>query len=306
MAVNVKAHIQSHTAPPRPSTGAREDTYRLSGHSGAQLLLIRRDGRHVVRKTSAAHAKNERLLAQAELQRQFLFSGVPVPQVFESGIDEAGHAYFEMDYIPGQTLAAVIAEARPFDLEPVEKALARLFGFLRLTVSGTIAPEAFTTKLAQIAACNSEICRGFQSEISEAARRLTDADWTGIPQSVGHGDLTLENILVSAERGVMFIDCDSCFASSCWLDAGKLFQDVIGHWCLRALYRQPGAALVNAVQQLDVLKPPLRRLIGDIDAALPSRLSQFAAFHLMRTLPYTHDAATARFVLDRLRSVLAS
>ncbi len=303
--MSVKAQILSHTAPPRPSTGAREDTYRLSGHSGAHLLLIRRDGRHVVRKSAGSPAKNERLLAQAELQRQFLFSGVPVPQVFESGVDETGHAYFEMDYIPGQTLAAVIAEARPFDLEPVEKALARLFGFLRLTVSGTIAPDAFTAKLAQIAACNSEICRSFHAEIAEAAARLTAADWSGIPQSVGHGDLTLENILVSPERGVMFIDCDSCFASSCWLDAGKLFQDLAGHWCLRALYRQPGAALVNAVQQLDVLKAPLRRLASEMDAALPSRLSQFAAFHLMRTLPYTHDAATARFVLDRLARVLA-
>lgn len=304
--MSVKAQILNETAPSRQRAGGREESYRLSGHSGAHLLLIRRDGRHVVRKSAGSPAKNERLLAQAELQRQFLFSGVPVPQVFESGIDETGHAYFEMDYIPGQTLAAVIAEARPFDLAPVEQALARLFGFLRLTASGTIAPDAFTAKLAQIAACPSEICRSFHTEIAEAAARLTDADWSGIPQSVGHGDLTLENILVSPERGVMFIDCDSCFASSCWLDAGKLFQDLAGHWCLRALYRQPGAALVNAVQQLDVLKAPLRRLASQMDAALPSRLSQFAAFHLMRTLPYTHDAATARFVLDRLERVLAS
>jgi aminoglycoside phosphotransferase (APT) family kinase protein len=268
-------------------------------------MLLRRDGGHVVRKTSGAPAKNERLLAQAERQRQFLFSGIAVPRIFETGVDEAGHAYFEMDYIPGQTLADMIATGAPFDPKPVEQALARLFTFLTLTISGTIAPSAFRAKIDEIAACNNEICRAIHDPIAHAASRLRAADWSGIPQSLGHGDLTLENILISPERGVVFIDCDSCFASSCWLDAGKLFQDVGGHWCLRKLYGHAGPALVNAVQQMELMTAPLHRLAATIDAGLPGRLPQLAALHLFRTLPYIRDAATADFVLKRLDKVLA-
>jgi aminoglycoside phosphotransferase len=305
--VNAKRQIRTMTALPQSQrTATPQEPYRLAGHSGARLLLMRRDGGHAVRKTSGSPKKNERLLAQAELQRQFLFSGVAVPRIFETGIDEDGCAYFEMDYIPGRTLADMIATAMPFDPAPVEEALARLFGFLGLTRSGTVPAAAFATKIAQIAACDSEICRTFRAPIARAAERLADADWSGIPQTVGHGDLTLENILVSPERGVVFIDCDSCFASSAWLDAGKLFQDVAGHWCLRKLYGHAGPALVNAVQQMEMLKDPLRRLTSDIDAGLPSRLSQFAGLHLLRTLPYVRDTATADFVLKRLEKVLAS
>jgi aminoglycoside phosphotransferase len=300
--VNAKRHILP--APEPQHLAAPQDAYRLAGHSGARLMLLSRDGGHIVRKSSGSPAKNERLLAQAERQRQFFFSGIAVPRIFETGIDEGGHAYFEMDYIPGRTLADMIATGAPFDPQPVEQALARLFTFLHLTASGTIAPAAFLAKISEIAACGSEICRAVHEPIARAASRLRAADWSGVPQSLGHGDLTLENILISPERGVVFIDCDSCFASSSWLDAGKLFQDVAGHWCLRKLYGHAGPALVNAVQQMEVLRAPLVRLISSVDPALPPRLSQFAALHLFRTLPYVRDAATADFVLARLEKVL--
>jgi aminoglycoside phosphotransferase len=292
---------------PQPASAPQgEEAYRFSGHSGAQLVLLRRGRRHVVRKTSASPAQNARLLAQAEQQRQFFFSGIPVPRILETGTNEAALAYFEMEYVPGQTVANIVAEAMPLDPAPVEDALTRLFDFLHLTASGTIPVMAFIAKIEQIAACESEVCRVHHAEIARAATRLSRLDWSGIPQSAGHGDLTLENIMVSPERGVVFIDCDECFSSSYWLDAGKLFQDVAGHWCLRALYRHNGPALVNAVQQIKVLKAPLLRLAGKIDSALPNRLSQLAALHLFRTLPYIHEAAVAGFVLKRLEMVLSS
>ena len=61
-------------------------------------------------------------------------------------------------------------------------------------------------------------------------------DWDNIPESPCHGDLTLENILLTAGKTVGLIDCDEAFVSSWWLDFGKLFQDIAGHWCLRGLY----------------------------------------------------------------------
>ena len=303
----MNAKPQSRDRPPVPQSAATaEEAYRFAGHSGAQLVLLRRDGGHVVRKTAGSPAQNGRLLAQAEQQRQFFFSGVPVPRIFETGTDAAGLAYFEMEYVPGQTVANVVAEAMPLDRTTVEEAVGRLFDFLRLTVSGTIAAPLFVAKIDQIAACESAVCRAHRAAIAATAPRLLALDWSGIPQSTGHGDLTLENMLVSPERGVVFIDCDACFASSYWLDAAKMFQDVAGHWCLRALHRRGGPALVNAVQQMDGLKAPLLQLIAHADPALPGRLRQLVALHLFRTLPYIREDAVAGFVLERIAKALPS
>lgn len=297
-------------APNQPMPRPRRQTlqgaaYRLHGHSGAQLLLLPRDGGHVVRKTSGSAAQNPRLMAQAERQRELFFSGIAVPRIVESGTDDAGHFYFEMEYISGQTAANMIASALALDLRPLEDALGRLFDFLRLTASGSVPAAAIIAKIEQVAACDSKVCQQFRSEIAGASARLLRLDWSGMPQSAGHGDLTLENILVSPRRGVVFIDCDVCFASSYWLDAGKLFQDVAGHWCLRALQGQSGPALVNAIQQMSAISEPLLQLIGRVDAALPERLPQIAALHLFRTLPYVRDVQVASFVLNRLTMLTA-
>jgi tRNA A-37 threonylcarbamoyl transferase component Bud32 len=277
---------------------------RLHGHSGAQLLLLARGTAHVVRKTAGAVCQNERLLAQAEQQHQLHFSGVAVPRIFETGIDASGHAFFEMEYVPGQSVANAVGEAMVFDPGAVVAALSRLFDFLKLTANGTVPAAAFHAKIAQIAATDNAACRGYGERIAGAAGRLAAFDWSGIPQSAGHGDLTLENILISPS-GVIFIDCDVCFSSSYWLDAAKLFQDVHGHWCLRQHYRRGGPALVNAIQQMRDFELPLRRLAGAIDRDLPERLASLTAFHLFRTLPYVREAAIAGFVLDRLERVLS-
>lgn len=289
---------------PAPLPTREPSTIRLHGHSGAQLLLLPRDGGYVVRKSSGSQAKNARLVAQAEQQRQFFFLGIAVPRVIETGTDDHGHAYFEMEYVPGQTLANMVAEAMPLDWEPVEEALARLFDFLRMTAAGTIPRQAFLDKIAAIAACDSAICHRFAEPIARTAARLAACDWSGIPNSAGHGDLTLENMLVSPGRGVVFIDCDVCFASSYWLDAAKLFQDIAGHWCLRKLYGTGGPAVTNAIEQIQRLDAPLRRVVARADPVLPERLGQLTAFHLFRTLPYIREPAIAAFVLGRLEAVL--
>lgn len=286
--------------------GRPVDGIRLCGHSGAQLLLLSRGAGHVVRKTAVSPAQNERLLAQAEQQRQLFFSGISVPRIFESGIDAEGNAYFEMEYVPGQSVANLIAEAQPFDPGPVRDALGQLFDFLRFTTNGTVPVAAFLSKIEQIQSCSSPVCQSRKAQIARAGARLVACDWSGIPQSFGHGDLTLENLMMSPRGNVVFIDCDACFASSYWLDAGKLFQDVSGHWCLRNLYDRGNYALINAVQQMDALRGPLFDLVNQLSPGLALRLPQLAAIHLFRTLPYIRNERIADFVLRRFDRELPS
>lgn len=142
--------------------------------------------------------------------------------------------------------------------------------------------------------------------IRNCAQLLMSQDWRGIPETLCHGDLTLENILLTTGKSIAFIDCDESFASSYWLDFGKLFQDIDGHWCVRALYAADVAPvrLLNAKQKLEQLGGRLRRLAADFDPALPHRLPQLAALSLFRAIPYARSTALISFLCSRIQHVL--
>ena len=78
---------------------------QLEGRSGCKIELIRRDSSYVVRKTSSSELYNKRLERQVEMQRQFNFKQNYIaffsPKVINSGFNELGLFYFEMEYING-------------------------------------------------------------------------------------------------------------------------------------------------------------------------------------------------------------
>lgn len=299
---------QQHSTPlPSPDGGGGlSKPIPLTGHSGATIVLLQDGGVYVVRKTAGSPAQNPRLSCQAEKQRQLLYSGLPFPAVLKSGL-QGELVFFDMEYVPGRTVANIVCEAAPFLIDAVLGALQRLFDLFRLTAGAPLDANLFLDKIGQIAACRSDAMGPHIKKMTETAGLLARLSWEGIPQSECHGDLTLENILVCGNRRIVFIDCDECFASSWWLDAAKLFQDAAGHWCLRHFYLNgdKGAALLNAAEHLDSLAVQLRSLIVDADRTLADRLPQLTALHLFRTVPYAKDARVVEFVLGRISTVLS-
>lgn len=270
----------------------------LAGHSGAEVALYAAGRASLVRKTAGSLAQNARLRRQSAHQRALSAAGLRFPRILREGFDERGHAFFEMEYVPARSLAAVLCEAAPFDDAAVTAALERALGLFRLTAGAPLPAALFHAKLDSIAAA--------VPAAAALAGRLAACDWSDIPGSLSHGDLTLENILLCPSRGVVFIDCDAGFASSWWLDAAKLRQDTAGHWCMRALYRgQAGsAAWLNACQRMERMDRSVLALAARLDPALPARLPQLAALHLLRTLPYTRDEALTAFTLERVAHLL--
>lgn len=296
---------RSTPSPSRDGSGRLPAPIPLKGHSGASVMLLQEGGVHIVRKTAGGPAQNQRLLGQAEKQRQLLYSGLPFPAVLQSGLDQE-LAFFDMEYVPGRTVANIVCEAAPFLTDAVLGALQRLFDLFRLTAGSSLDPGLFRQKIEQISACRSAAAAKHAKDVAAIAERLTRLSWEGIPRSECHGDLTLENILVSGNRRVVFIDCDDCFASSWWLDAAKLFQDAAGHWCLRHFHLagDRGAAMLNAAEHLDALATQLHALVAAADRDLSDRLPQLTALHLFRTIPYAKDVRVVAFVLARISAVL--
>jgi aminoglycoside phosphotransferase (APT) family kinase protein len=296
-------------APAVAETPPEETCYALAGHSGARVVLHAGAARSVVRKTAASPAHNERLLGQIEKQRYLARIGIPFPKVLASGIDGAGCAFFDMAYVPGRTLAFAAANSIPFASGAVFRAVERMLWLFQACRGAPIGAGAFHDKIGAIANIAGERAQGdakLIGTIHECSKRLLSLDWEGIPDSPSHGDLTLENIMLDADRNVVFIDCDCPWVSSYWLDMGKLFQDLSGHWCLRRLYLSQDCAIqrVNAIEKLMQLESLFRPLVEREEPALAERLDQLAALSLFRALPYTGERAVASFICARVRRIL--
>jgi len=249
------------------------------GHSGADVVLHTDDSDTWVRKSAAAPAGNARLLRQALKQRLFAAQGLPFPHVRELGFDAARRAWFEMDYVPARTLGDLMRSQAAFDRGVVIRAVDELLAKFRLTATDALPCELFLAKIDEIARGSDD------ATLHRAAAHLSAMDWSGIPASASHGDLTFENILVAPDGGVVFIDCDEPFASSWYLDLGKLFQDAAGHWCIRT------APSIGAAERLAHWAQDFGTLAPD------ARLTQFAALHLLRTVPYAKSDDTASFAI---------
>lgn len=270
----------------------------LSGHSGALVTLVG-DGRDsFIRKRAASAAASPRLKAQADKQHSFWMFGLPFPKVRSQAIDDTGIASFEMNYIPGRTIADAVMHGATFDPAILVKAVERLMRLFVMGTGGALPACLFQDKIRQIAASSAD------HAARDCAQMLLVQDWSGIPKSPCHGDLTLENILLTAGGSIAFIDCDETFASSWWLDFGKLFQDLDGHWCIRNLYEEQGVSRLNAIQKLEGLGAWLRPLAAGLDQGLVKKLPQLAALNLFRALPYAKDDAARRFICRRIGHVL--
>lgn len=301
-------HSAAESRVPQASAPAQTTERLLSCHSGARVVL-HSDGREsFVRKTAANVAASGRLEAQADKQHAFWMLGLPFPKVRAQRIDTAGIGSFDMNYIPGRTIADAVMNGGVFHPAAVIKAVERLMWLFSAQSGGPIQADAFESKIVEVVGRTLDLTAdaALLHAVRNCAQLLLPRNWSGIPETPSHGDLTLENILLTAGRSIAFIDCDEAFASSYWLDFGKLFQDIDGHWCIRALYAPTSDSIrrLNAVQKLDQLGFQFRRLAAQMDNDLPARLPQLAALGLFRAIPYAHSDAVRWFLCNRIAHVL--
>jgi len=281
----------------------------LVGYSGAELTLIEREGGPVVRKQARRAGQNERLRAQCAKLRAAHAQGLSCPEVVAEGEHEENY-WFEMEYVAGENLGHAVVSGRDIDWHSVVAQILAMLGRFRGAIDGIIPVASFTRKLEDITRRCAEgtAVRPLLGQVERLAAELGGMDWAALSSGPCHGDLTLENVLMRQDGSLVFIDFDVPDQSSWELDVGKLYQDVYGQWFLRrlAIGDPDSIDLLNA--QLNLAKTTVQ-----FDDALQNlvpggrrRICQFAAFHLMRTLPYATEPTVPRYVVRRIVSLLGT
>ena len=271
----------------------------LVGFSGAAIALVRAaGGPQFVRKAAMAPANNAALRIQATRQTWLgdqLRGAAEVPEVLGEG-EADGLYYFDMAFISSRDANAYLASASFGDVEEFAASVETLMrGLSERALPGASPPtlDPLRTKLAEIDARTAHGFEALLGPIREALDRLDRFADTSVA-TVTHGDLTFENILVSAKRKLWLIDPIQSPIDHYWMDWAKLFQDCEGLWHLHR-----GKPLSVGVTRW--LRNRWLQSAGALSPDYPARHYILLALTFARILPYARTADDIAFVTERVR-----
>lgn len=180
----------------------------LKGHSGSEVTLMENDSGLWVRKFKNVDRNYERLSALYK-------SGYPVPEIY-TYLNQT----LEMEYIHGLDMKNYLLHNTSTKLQQF------LLDILDRFSKNSIIKDYTKTYYQKLAWLDSHEGLPFTKE--QLIERLPK----NIPQSMYHGDLTLENIIYT-DPGFHMIDAVTVEYDSWVFDVAKLRQDLECKWFLR-------------------------------------------------------------------------
>jgi thiamine kinase-like enzyme len=266
-------------------------TNNLKGHSGCILELTTNNNKNRVVKKSNKIEYNKRLEAQYKKQCNYSMGGVfRAVEVIKNGIDESGLFWFSMEYINGLTLADYMKTIPLADIDSIGKI------FLRL-VPDTILYDtnARSVFMAKIKALSKDIAE--RTEIIKISlQRLEDYRWEYMQYSPCHGDLTLENIIIS-NNTLYLIDFLDSFYDSWQIDIAKVLQDIEIFWHYRNEYIDNNLFIRLLTLKRNIVLKLLALKDGN---KLTESVYHTLLLNILRIFPYTKDEHTCNFLQNQL------
>jgi hypothetical protein len=245
----------------------------LKGHSGSKVLLMQNDsGGHFVRKIGNVERNVERYKALAGITN--------VPTLYKHDLE---NDVLDMQYIHGLDMMSYLL------YEGIDPLISFLVGTIKqMSQKGSLVDyrEVYAQKL---------------EEIDFAPFGFSKSEFMGrapveLPQSIYHGDFTLENVLFSeVENKFYLIDPLTSEYDSYAFDLGKLQQDIRCGWFIRDRGVMLGSKLrkiYNALsEEFDLMKDQSR----DNDMLVIAML--------LRVYPYCATRTDREFIVKNVRKL---
>ncbi|AEF83951.1 conserved hypothetical protein [Treponema primitia ZAS-2] len=269
---------------------------KLNGHSGCIIELININEKNIVIKRSKDISYNKRLEEQCKKQEKYsrnIFSAV---RVIDKGADKSGLFWFSMEYINGLTLADYM---KTIELQKI-KDIAQVFLSLIPSSFDNIEYDANAKKicLLKVKTLSENIIE--KSEIIDVVlNKLENYQWNYIQYSKCHGDLTLENIIVS-QNNLYLIDFLDSFYNSWQIDIAKVLQDIELFWHYRKEKIDNNLFIRLLVLKEIMLTELLKKNDGE---KIVESIYYLLLLNLLRILPYTKDESTYDFLQQSLVSI---
>jgi hypothetical protein len=179
----------------------------LYGFSGNQILLMQKHNKLFVRKIGNISRNIERM--------QALSADYPLPQLFT-----VSKKMIDMEYLHGLDIKTYL---KTNNYEKLLDFILSVLGKLSKNSVDKDYTETYIKKLEEVSFDELPFNR---EELLERLPKI-------LPSSNYHGDLTLENIIFTADRGFFLIDCATTEYDSYIFDIAKLRQDLELGWFIR-------------------------------------------------------------------------
>jgi RIO-like serine/threonine protein kinase len=179
----------------------------LYGFSGNQILLMQKHNRLFVRKIGNITRNIERM--------QALNGEYPLPQLYT-----VSKKMIDMEYLHGLDIKSYLKTNN------YEKLLEFLLCILEKFSTSSVNKDYTEIYIKKLQEINFD-------DLPFTREQLLDRLPRQLPSSNYHGDLTLENIIWTADRGFFLIDCATIEYDSYIFDIAKLRQDLELGWFTR-------------------------------------------------------------------------
>lgn len=267
----------------------------LSWHSWCEITLYKDSDRFFIRKTAWRELYNDRLKLQANKQKSFKPGKFLKPEIYwEWYIGDI--YYFDMEYLNCQTLASYMQSITVKEISTlVEDAVKTLDIKWEEYLNNT--NEIFQKKLKSLRESFNDITW----IENQALTLLENFDFSVIPHSRCHWDLTLENILITPEKKIYLIDFLDSFFDSWMIDVAKLLQDLEIWWSYRHEKMTSTLSL-----RLSIAKQALLENILELEnwKNKVSYIYHILLLNILRIVPYTKDDITKNFLQTSLKQVI--
>tara|TARA_Y100001951_G_scaffold103540_1_gene112629 strand:- start:868 stop:2832 length:1965 start_codon:yes stop_codon:yes gene_type:complete len=274
---------------------------RMKGGSFADTLLVEKDGKQYVRKTTPKTENLElgyiKLKKQAqELVRFKNFYNSLVPTVMQEE-DNSYEYYYEMEYLDNYTLLSAC------DIKTQYRIVEKLLKLLTKNVynyNATLKDGRDWLKQHLEAKVYK---RGELLDHSGRLRLLLDEvfnsfGWIIAPKKLCpiHGDLTFENILVDmANDDFKIIDMDGAeYIDAMELDMGKMFQSIITEYETWSKLSDDDLGSFSFELQSPKISGYIRlwsRILDESEEIIKSKMYFYTALHLIRMIPFRLKAS---------------
>lgn len=278
------------------SPGNVQVVKRFNGHSGCEVDLCKIGNDYFVKKTAPTASYAQRLVRQAEKQAR-LSTLIPVPKILRTSFESPSVSY-DMEFVHGLDFKQTCL-SRPivWIVDLVGKIFRHLEALKATRVDKDLSPF-FRQKIESL---EDVLIRNDSPNVRALVPRLEilhSYDYSLVPASESHGDMTLENIIFTQDGEVVFIDVLDSDLETFWMDLAKLIYDIEISWSLRSSLWQS-----NHSHEERLLSMISRYLADELQLAANSHfpeiiphLPALKAIQAMRVIPYSHNEQT----VDRL------
>jgi len=179
----------------------------LYGFSGNQILLMQKHDKLFVRKIGNISRNIERM--------QALSAEYPLPQLYT-----VSKKIIDMEYLHGLDIKTYLKTNN------YKKVLGFILSILDKLSSNAVDKDYTETYIKKLQEISFDEMPFTREQLLERLPKI-------LPSSNYHGDLTLENIIWTADRGFFLIDCATIEYDSYIFDIAKLRQDLELGWFTR-------------------------------------------------------------------------